>query len=65
MLLICSVVPDSYGYGVPIVKNTSSIWKYDLLIASPTLYPLRHRATQSHYITKILWLRLGLVLLLG
>ena len=50
--LYCSVTEapryEQLALGCYAALTASRIWTHDLLIASPTLYPLRHRATYSN-----------------
>ena len=61
--LYCSVTEahrcEQFAQGCYAAFAPSRIWTYDLLIASPTLYPLRHlwlRCTNVQLTTRIFWL---------
>ena len=53
--LYCLVTEAQLAQGCYAAFAPSRIWTHDLLIASPTLYPLRHRATYKPLIGSDIW----------
>ena len=53
--LYCLVTEAQLAQGCYAAFAPSRIWTHDLLIASPTLYPLRHRATYRPLIGSDIW----------